>query len=86
MGSKSNCPLELNVLVNCTCIPMKLHTGAAVSVFSQSNKIKYFPSAPLKLSHIILWTFTNKKLPVVGELKVEVSYEDQVKTLTLLCS
>ena len=83
MGSKSNCPVELNVLVNGTYIPMEFHTDAAVLVFSQSNKIKYFPSAPLKLSHIILWTFTNEKLSVVGELKVELSYKDQVKTLTL---
>ena len=51
---------------------MELDTGAAVSVISRSIKDKYLPNVPLQESQVVLRTYTNEKLPIVGEMKVHV--------------
>ena len=62
---------------------MELDTGAAVSIISRDMKEKYFPSTPLQMSRVVLCTYTNERMGVVGELNVEVGDKGQEKKLKL---
>ena len=83
IGSSSHSPITLHVRINGVHVPMELDTGAAVSVISRSTKQKYLPNVPLLSTCVVLRTYTNEKLPVTGEMKVHLVYEDQQKTVTL---
>ena len=83
IGSSSHSPITLQVRINGVHVPMELDTGAAVSVISRSTKQKYLPNVPLLSTRVVLRTYTNEKLPVAGEMKFHLVYEDQQKTVTL---
>ena len=63
---------------------MELDTGAAMSLISETTKKELFPTVNLRHSEVVLKTYTSEKITVLGEMDVDVKYEDQENTLTLL--
>ena len=63
---------------------MELDTGAAVSLISQKTCKETFPKVKLKRFEILLKTYTGEKLPVLGQILVQVKYNGQVHQLPLL--
>ena len=63
---------------------MELDTGASVSILSETDYYDNFHTKPLKPSNVMLKTYTNETVPVLGEIHVMVCYGDQIKTLPLV--
>ena len=76
-------PIVVTMGVNGQQLPMEVDTGAAVSLISSATQTKLFPKCQLDSSQAILTTYTGKQMPVVGQMKVEVSYQKQSAPLTL---
>ena len=62
---------------------MELDTGAAVSVISSTAKAKLFPQLKPESTSVILATYTDEKISVLGQIMVDVKYGKQHKTLPL---
>ena len=63
---------------------MELDTGAAVSIVSDVTKRRIFPDVKLRKSKIILKTYTDQKMTVIGQLNVHVKYGTQSAPLILV--
>ena len=63
---------------------MELDTGAAVSIISEKVYHELFGKILLKPSTILLKTYTNEAVHVLGEMDVKVEYETQSATLPLV--
>ena len=63
---------------------MELDTGASVSILSETDYYENFKAEPLKPSNVVLKTYTNETVTVLGKIHVTVRYGDQVKTLPLI--
>ena len=77
-------PITVKVLINGVSVPMKVDTGAAVSVMTAAQQKKLFPSAQLSPSSVILRTYTTERLQIHGEMSAEVQYNKQSFNLPLL--
>ena len=64
-------------------ITFEVDTGAAVSIMSEENFRHHFPSAQILNSTLELKTYTKDKLPVMGEVTMPVSYNNQGGNLLL---
>ena len=62
---------------------MEVDTGAGGSIIPFSTWWSHFPDLPLQSSVIQLKTYTNKKLSVLDQHDVTVSYGDQVQKLII---
>ena len=62
---------------------MEVEMGATVSVISMETKAKLFPKCLLNITPALLTTYTGEQLPVVRQLQVEVSYQNQCAKLAL---
>ena len=60
---------------------MEVDTGAEVSLISEDTKKSLFPLMQPAQSSIILKTYTEEIMLVVGELQVNVQYGEQTKRL-----
>jgi len=65
---------------------MELDTGAAVSVMSSAAKDKLFPNLKPETTSVILTTYTEEKISVLGKLIVDVKYGKQHKKLPCMWS
>ena len=74
----------MKLKVNKESLVMELDTGAAVSLMSKSTFRQLFPEAKLTPSNVLLKTYTNEVMSVVGEMPVEVEYGKQTKLLSLV--
>ena len=83
VGGKPHEPIVVTLSVNGQQLPMEVDTGAAVSVISSTTRANLFHSCPLNSTSTILTTYTGDRIPVVGEMKVEVSYGEQNAKLSL---
>ena len=75
ISDKVNKPFLVELQVKGDVITFEVDTGAAVSIMAEENFWYHFPSdliSPLQLK-----TYTKDKLPVIGEVKVPVSYNNQ---------
>ena len=63
---------------------MELDTGAAVSIVSEATRKELFPKAKLHPSNILLKTYTEEPIHLIGNLHVRVQYGDQVAKLALV--
>ena len=70
-------PITLTPLVNGVQFPMKLDTGATVSLASEEVWKVHFNACPLKPCRTLLQTYTGERLQVLGQLTVDVKYENQ---------
>ena len=55
----------------------ELDTGAAVTVMAKSTFLHLFPNLTLQQSMIALKTYMGELMSVVGEISLEVLYQDQ---------
>ena len=78
---KRSKPLELNLELESKPIVMELDTGASVSLVSEAAQ---WPKARLQESRARLCTYSGERLPVLGELLVNVKYRGQEKQLPLV--
>ena len=77
-------PITLTPLVNGVQFPMELDTGATVSLASEEVWKEHFNACPLEPCMTLLRTYTGERLQVLGQLTVDVKYEDQEAKLPLL--
>ena len=84
LGSKKTQPFHVDVLVNNQPLKMELDTGAAVSIIAESQLKRILPRIKLKPSKIKLETYSGEKMPVVGEVPVEVQYAEQTELLSFV--
>ena len=63
---------------------MEVDTGAAVSIISDSTRRKLFPLLKLHKSQLILKTYTDEQMQIVGQLNVRVQYGEQTAPLVLV--
>ncbi len=78
-------PIEVTVQIEEKNLTLEIDTGAAVSIISETTRHSCFPKLKLKkYSDIILKTYTDQPLKVMGELQVNVSYGDQRAQLPLI--
>ena len=71
-------PIVVPMAVNNKELLMELDTGAAVSVISSSTHNRMFPECPLLNTSAVLTTYTGEQMSLAGEIKVKVSYGNQM--------
>ena len=64
-------------------LPMELDTGAAVSIVSHA-KWQRCSDKPLDKSNLLLTTYSNEKINVIGQTMVQVKYDGEEETLPLI--
>lgn len=74
IGGKSSQPYHVTIDINRQPLSMKIDTGAAVSLISKDLKDNLFPEIKLEKSSLTLRTYTSERIPVAGEINVEVQY------------
>ena len=72
-----NRPFIVELQVKGNAITFEVDTGAAVSIMPEENFRYHFPNELISKSTLQLKTYTKDKLPVIGEVKVPVSYNNQ---------
>ena len=77
-------PISLLVLVNGKKLTMEIDTGAAVSIISDKTRRSLFSELKLNESSLILKTYTDEQMKVIGQLNVRVKYGDQEEKLVLV--
>ena len=77
-------PLTCEVIVEGNPLVMEIDNGAEVSVISEGTRQAIFPGLQPTKSSILLKTYTNEVMSVVGELQVKVQYGEQTETLKLI--
>ena len=80
-------PVIVHPEVNKIAIPMEVDTGAAVSIISQKvyeESWKDTCKPVLEYSDVVLRTYSGDLLKVMGEVNVEVDYNNQSKVLPLV--
>ena len=85
IGVKSaTCLITVDVQINGKQLPMVVDTGAALSIISEQTWKKNFPGITLKKADVVLKTYTNERMTVMGELLVQVVYEHQCEHLPIV--
>ena len=51
-------------------LPTTVDTGAEVSLIAEETRKKVLPDVPLQDMNIVLRTYTEQKMPVLGEIVV----------------
>ena len=81
---RRDAPILLNPIVNGVVLEMELDTGALLSLASEKTWEGVFHRCPLEKCNTLLRTYTGEPLPVLGQMEVNIQYEDQEATLPLL--
>ena len=84
LNNRSSKPLEFELVVNEQKLKMELDNGAAVSIISNKTREALFPGLKLRKCDLVLKTYTEEPMEVVGSLNVRVKYKDQVEKLVLV--
>ena len=63
---------------------MEVDIGAAVYVISEETYKELFMNLSLKKASVNLKTYTGERIPVLGEIEVEVTYQDQSHQFSLM--
>ena len=80
---KAGPSLNVNMQVDGVMLCMELDTGAAVSIVSHAKWERCFDK-PLEKSNLLLTTYSNKKINVIGQTMVQVKYDGQEEALPLI--
>ena len=87
IGAKSaTCLITVDVQINGKQLPMVVDTGAALSIISEQTWKKNFPGITLKKADVVLKTYTNERMTMMGELLVQVATSISVNTCPLFSS
>ena len=77
-------PLTCEVIIEGSPLVMEIDTGAEVSIISEGTRQAIFPELQPVKSNVLLKTYTNEVMAVVGELQVKVQYGEQTENLNLI--
>ena len=77
-------PLEVDLMLDRKSLCMEDDTGAAMSLVSEKTYRSLFPECCLQLSKACLRTYSGESIKVIGQVEVEVCYEEQRVKLPLL--
>ena len=77
-------PITVELEIQGKPVVMEVDTGAAVSVISEITYKELFLNLTLKEVPMGLKTYTGERIPVLGEVVVEVSYQEQNHQLSLI--
>ena len=84
LGARTSKPIEVEMLLNDKPVRMELDTGAAVTIMSKRQQQALFPGASLHSSNVRLKSYTGEQVEVVGEMAVNVVYNNsEQKSLSL---
>ena len=72
------------MMINLKTLDMAADMGAALSLISESRRKAIFPHEKLRPAYIILETYTNDLIEVLGTLNICVHHEVQLKQLILV--
>jgi hypothetical protein len=76
-------PFVADLVLNKVPVQMQVDTGASVSVMSADKFYKLFPNVTIKRSNILLVTYSQQQLKLVGEVEMNVKYKDKLYALNL---
>ena len=77
-------PIKCEVVTEGIPLTMVLDTGAEISIIFDSTHWLLFPNVKFEKTNVVLNTYTEETIPVVGELPVMVQYGTQAKQLKLI--
>ena len=83
----SNLPLTICVIADGANVEFEVDTGAAVSLISQAKFNDAWPPLQrprLRRTDVVLRTYTGEKLPVLGQIQVNVIFRDKTVSLPLV--
>ena len=60
-------------------MPMEVDTAAEVSLIAKKMRERLLPKVQLTKCNIILRTYSEQKLPVLGEISVQIYYQVQLR-------
>ena len=69
-------PLTIQLELDGATMLFEVDTGAAVTIISQCTRQKFLPHVCLKPSQVTLQTYTAQPMKVLGELHVNVKYDN----------
>lgn len=87
IGKVQNTPdsgIQLELKANGVKMSMELDTGASVSIVSKETWQKELSKVKLQKSDVLLKTYTDEPLPIIGEAEVTVEYKTQKVILPLI--
>ena len=84
LRAQSGQPLEVDLMLDGKPLCMEVDTGAALSLVSEKTYRSLFPERCLQPSKACLRTYSGKSITVIGQVEVEVCYEEQRVKVTLL--
>ena len=70
MGKRSTEPVQVQMIINGKRLDMEVDTGAALSLLLDAKRKAIFPNEELRPASIILKTYTNESIEVMGTLHV----------------
>ena len=77
-------PIVVELKIEGRKLEMEVDTGAAYSIISERTRQTVFADMKLRKSKILLKTYTDERIKVLGQLHVHVNYGDQKAPLVLL--
>ena len=86
-GKTRATPLMVSVKVNNNDLQMEVDTGASASVISEETYGRLWKredAPPLRPTAVLLRTYAGEKLALLGSITVDVQYQEQRRTLSLL--
>ena len=84
INGNSSRTMNVQLQINGIPLPMEIDTGAAVSIISEQTQRNLFPTATLQPTRIKLRTYTGEPMPMLGELTVDITYQQNHFTLPLM--
>ena len=84
MTDRSSEPIMIPVIDNGKKLKTELDMGAAISIISDKTWKSLFPELQLRKSSLVLKTYTDEQMNVVGQLNVQVKYRNQEEKLVLV--
>ena len=84
LGKHSQDLVIVQMQINGRKLNMEVDTGAALSVISEATRLTVFPKDTLHPSNLVLKTYTNERMEVIGTLNVRVVYRNQKRKLVLV--
>ena len=84
VGAKPSRPMTVDLLVNGKQFPMEVDTGAAVSIISEATYKSLFTDSKLQKCDVVLRTYTDERMTVLGQFQVQVTHGQQRKQLCLI--
>ena len=83
VGGGATPPIKVSLIVDGKSLTIELDTGAVAAIVSEKQYKDLFPHLPLQQSQVLLKNYLGEQLPVVGDVRVQVQYEQQIQDLVL---